>query len=126
MKSIYWLTQGNIIKVAQRSNLQKGTTVFIFDKGLLEDGISHITIFNDQKQPVCERLYFKKPVKQLGIKLNTAEKDYSTRKKVSITIENANTGVKKDSASLSMAVYRLDSLQSSDAPDINSFLLIDI
>ena len=113
-----------IIKVALSSSLQDGKAVFLFDKGLLGDGISHITIFNDQKQPVCERLYFKKPSKQLEIKLNTDQPSYTTRKKISINIGAGNTEIKNDSASLSMAVYRLDSLQSFDAPSINSYLLL--
>ena len=113
-----------IIKVALKNFTQNGKTVFIFDKGLLGDGISHITIFNDQKQPVCERLYFKKPSKQLEIKLSSNQPLYATRKKVSITIQPDDTGVKNDSASLSMTVYRLDSLQSFDAATINSYLLL--
>lgn len=113
-----------IIKVAESSYLQNGKAVFIFDKGLLGDGISHITIFNDQKQPVCERLYFKKPSKHMEIELNTDQQAYSTRSKMSINIQYGNTELKNDSASLSMAVYRLDSLQSPDAPAINSYLLL--
>ena len=113
-----------IIKVAVSSFLQDGKAVFLFDKGMLGDGISHITIFNTQKQPVCERLYFKKPSKQLEIKLTTDQPLYATRKKISINIQAGNTEIKNDSASLSMTVYRLDSLQSFDAATINSYLLL--
>ena len=113
-----------IIKVSFSKFLQNGKAFFLFDKALLGDGISHITIFNDQKQPVCERLYFKKPSKQLEIKLNSDEPVYSSRKKVTINIQPVNSGIKNDSASLSMTVYRLDSLQTFDAATINSYLLL--
>jgi hypothetical protein len=113
-----------MIKVAVSSFLQDGKAVFLFDKGMLGDGISHITIFNTQKQPVCERLYFKKPSKQLEVKLTTDQALYATRKKININIQAGNTEIKNDSASLSMTVYRLDSLQSSDAATINSYLLL--
>jgi hypothetical protein len=113
-----------IIKVSLGSFLQNGEAVFLFDKGMLGDGISHITIFNEQKQPVCERLYFKKPAKQLEIKLKSDKAEYRTRKKVSINIQTGNTGLKNDSSSLSMSVYLLDSLQSFDAASITSYLLL--
>jgi len=113
-----------IIKVAVSTIMQNGKAAFLFDKAALADGISHITIFNNQKQPVCERLYFKKPSKQLEIKLSTDQSSYTTRKKVNINIQPGNTEIKNDPASLSMTVYRLDSLQSPDAATINSYLLL--
>jgi len=113
-----------IKKVALSTFMQNGTAVFLFDKVALGDGISHITIFNNQKQPVCERLYFKKSSKQLEIKLNTDQSSYATRKRVNINIQSGNSEIKNDSASLSMTVYHLDSLQSPDASTINSYLLL--
>ncbi|MEP6595793.1 MAG: hypothetical protein ABJA71_07590 [Ginsengibacter sp.] len=108
-----------IIKVAVSTSWQNGKAVFLFDKEMLGDGISHITIFNDQKQPVCERLYFKKPGKQLEIKLSTDQSVYTTRKKISLTIQRDNSEI-----SLSLSVYRLDSLQSFNDANINSYLLL--
>ena len=113
-----------IIKVSEQAALANGKAVFIFDKEKLGDGISHITIFNDDKQPVCERLYFKRPAEELQIKLNTGKQVYSARKKVNVNIGVADTKIKNDSASLSMTVFRLDSLQSSEAPTIGSYLLL--
>ena len=113
-----------IIKVSLGTFLQNGKAVFLFDKAMLGDGISHITIFNDQKQPVCERLYFKKPSKQLEIKLSTDKAEYTTRKKVSINIQTDNTELKNDSSSLSVSVYHLDSLQTFNSATINSYLLL--
>ena len=113
-----------IIKVAVSSSLQDGKAVFLFDKGMLGDGISHITIFNTQKQPVCERLYFKKPARHLEMKLTTDQPSYTTRKKISINIRAGNTEIRTDSASLSMTVYLLDSLHAFDAATINSYLLL--
>ena len=47
--------------------------------------------FNEQRQPVCERLYFKKPKKPSTIQLHADGQVYTTRKKVSLTIQSANT-----------------------------------
>jgi hypothetical protein len=113
-----------ILKVAVTSSLQNGQAVFLFNKAALGDGISHLTIFNNQKQPVCERLYFKKPSKQLEIRLSTDKLSYSIRKRVNINIQISNSEIKNDSAGLSMSVYRLDSLQSPDAATITNYLLL--
>lgn len=113
-----------IIKASLTQSFQNGKAVFVLDKNLLDDGISHITIFNELKQPVCERLYFKKPSKQIDIKVSPDQDGYTTRKKVNINIQAGNISQKNDVVSLSMSVYRLDSLQTFDAADINSYLFL--
>ncbi|MEO6329505.1 MAG: hypothetical protein ABIO55_11250 [Ginsengibacter sp.] len=112
------------VKVASSSAMQNGKAVFVFDKKMLGDGISHLTVFNDKKQPVCERLYFKKPPKQLDLKISTDHLVYSVRNDVSFTAVAGSSDIKDDSASLSMTVYRLDSLQAINVADINTYLLL--
>ncbi|MEO8860805.1 MAG: hypothetical protein ABI358_05245 [Ginsengibacter sp.] len=115
---------GDDPKLSLGSFLQDGRATFIIDKAMLGNGISHLTIFNEFHQPVCERLYFKKPEKELEIKLNADQSNYIRRNDVNLNIAVGNNESEKDSVSLSMAVYRLDSLQSNDDPAINSYLLL--
>ena len=106
-----------VIKSGLASAMQNGNVVFTIDKAALGDGISHITIFNNKRQPVCERLYFKKPVSNLGLSAKTELPVYSTRKKISADV--AGQSIKtKETASISMAVYRIDALQQTE----NSFI----
>src|SRR5678815_2724897 len=111
IKEVYLLahTRGSL-KFASTASLQNGKATFSFDRSVLGDGVSQLTVFNDQRKPVSERLYFKKPGQNLSLSLNTDKPTYQTRKKVSIDVAAANA----DTASLSMAVYMLDSLQSID------------
>lgn len=103
--------------------LQNGAADFIIDKNILGDGISVITIFNQQKIPVCERLYFKKPAKQLKINVHTDLTVYHTRSKVNVQVGVDDTET-NDSASLSMSVYKIDSLQQLNDESISSYLLL--
>ncbi|MEP6846838.1 MAG: hypothetical protein ABI861_12580 [Panacibacter sp.] len=112
------------VKVAAAADLQNGKAVFVFDRSLLGDGISQITVFNDQKKPVCERLYFKMPAETLQLSLNTDQPVYTTRSKVNIDISSENIFPKNDASCLSLAVYRLDSLQSIDDHTIETYLLL--
>ena len=98
------------IKVCELQSTRESTCVFIVDKDKLGDGISHITIFNEDNQPVCERLYFKKPTDQLMLNVSVDQREYSIRRKVQLTVrsEQPFTG------SLSASVFRGDSIASNE------------
>jgi hypothetical protein len=109
-----------VIDVAEMHPIQKETT-FLLDKKALGDGISHLTIFDADRRPVCERLYFKRPAQPLAITLKTDRPDYPSRTKVTLET-NVQTATKAASANLSLAVYRLDSLASVEAGSIQTYL----
>jgi hypothetical protein len=84
----------NVLKDFQQSTITNGKAVFTIDKNKLADGISVTIVFNSGKQPVCERLYFKKPVAKLNIQSQTDKAEYATRKPVSFSINaTANSNV---------------------------------
>ncbi len=112
-------TKGDI-KSAQAKPLQSGRVQFDIDENLLGEGISQFTVFNNQQQPVCERLYFKRPKDQLYLQAKTNEANYATRKKVTLHVSSHN----KNSlpADLSVAVFRIDNLQAEEQNNIYSYL----
>jgi len=110
------------IKLVANAGLNNGVAIFTIDAAKLGDGISHITIFNDAKQPVCERLYFKRPAANLLIDAATDEQVYHTRKKVTVDIAAKDQGNNQLAADLSLSVYRLDSLQGIGHQDIRNYL----
>lgn len=112
-----------VMQVAEKQTLVNGVATFTIDKNKLADGLSTITIFNERQQPVCERLYFKKPQQVLAVAANSNAAQYGNRKRVALTVNtqhpNAQTG---SPANLSLAVYRLDSLQTIDPNSMLSYL----
>jgi len=112
---------GQYIKLAEGINLNNGTATLLLDKNKLGDGISHITLFNAQKKPVCERLYFKRP-QQLLINATADRLDYSIRDKVNIDIDVQSEAGKPKISDLSLSVYKLDSLQTAEPAQILSYL----
>jgi hypothetical protein len=122
IKEVYLLAHTReSLRFTATATLQNGKANFTFNKSVLGDGVSQITIFNDQRKPVSERLYFKKPAQLLSLSLSTDKSSYETRKKVDVDIAASNT----NTASLSMAVYRLDSLQAIDNDNtIETYLLL--
>ena len=113
------------IKAAVGTSLTNGTAHFKINKGDLGEGICHLTIFNNVRQPVCERLYFKRPAQRLLIEASADQQQYGTRKKININIQTKDTKGAVAGADLSMAVYRLDSLQTKDGGDIFSYLWLN-
>lgn len=111
-----------VIKSIKTAKLINGKAEFAIDKDLLGDGISDIIIFNDQLKPVCERLYFKRPVQQLQIALKADKAEYAKRDKVSLELQTTDQLHAAIDADLSLSVYLLDSVQKYDGSDIRSYL----
>jgi hypothetical protein len=110
------------VKLAENLYLNNGSATFIIDKSKLDAGITHFTVFNGNKQPVCERLYFIKSRQKLMVQANATQASYGIRKKVGIAYTSETQDGKPVTADLSMAVFRIDSLQKPEPLDIQSYL----
>ncbi len=121
--SVYLLvhTRGSV-KAAESAGIQNGLATFLIDREKLGDGISHFTIFNSNRKPVCERLYFKYPQKKVIVKIITDENIYKERQRINIDIFTNDQNDKPVDANLSMAVYRIDSLQLPTEGGISEYL----
>jgi hypothetical protein len=91
---------------------------FTIEKSRLHEGNTRFTIFDATGRPQAERLYFIAPRHNLDITANTDKQEYSTRQKVNLDISTQDTA----GARLSVAVYRLDSLQGYPSTDIVRYL----
>lgn len=110
-------TRGKIA-AAQALSITNGSASFTIDKSKLDEGVSHFTLFNAAQQPVCERLYMKRPTQKLDMEVAVAQPEYTSRKKVDITVLVKNA-IKQ--ADLSMAVYRVDSLETANPASIYTY-----
>ncbi|HMF72892.1 MAG TPA: hypothetical protein VK616_15545, partial [Flavitalea sp.] len=107
-----------LIAKAELQTLRQNKAVFILNKNELPDGISHFTVFNEQLEPLCERLYFTYPEKLLGIDLKGNQPEYNYRKRVAVSIQTSNNSGTPLSANLSMSVFRIDSLPGNQPAGI--------
>ncbi|WP_276480485.1 hypothetical protein [Paraflavitalea pollutisoli] len=123
-EEIFLFVQGHEeVKAAVKKALQNGEGRFTIDKNKLSEGVSQLTVFNDRRQPVCERLYFK-PVKE-KLTINTAgnKGEYNRRSAVDLSLQTYNFASGKTIPSnLSVSVYRIDSLPGHEQDDILSYL----
>ncbi|MES2732937.1 MAG: hypothetical protein V4714_14380 [Bacteroidota bacterium] len=110
------------LRQAELKRLEGGKAVFVLDKEKLGEGISHLTVFNADKQPVCERLYFKRPNRELGINVLSDKAQYATREKISLDFTSYASTQTALTANLSVSVFLVDSLQQKVKPQIESYV----
>ena len=108
-------------KFAEARPIQQEATLLI-DTKALGDGISHLTIFDGDRKPVCERLYFKRPKQPLTLALKSDHSQYDTRTKVTLEASVQTLSTKLAEANLSVAVYRVDSLNTAPSSTLPNYL----
>ncbi|QNH62005.1 MG2 domain-containing protein [Hymenobacter sediminicola] len=108
--------------VASRLQLLNGHAALAIDRKQLLEGISHFTLFTADQKPVCERLYFQPTARRLAIAARPEKTQYTVRDKVSLQLSTTDQQTQALSANLSMAVYRMDSLNSGSAASIGHYL----
>lgn len=113
--------QQTFLHVAAR--LQNGEAVIEWKESDMQEGITHLTLFNGARQPVCERLLFKFPRHSLQLIPELDKQHYITRDAVQLAVQSQSEDSKPLSGHLSVAVYKLDSLtQYAAGGDIYSYL----
>ncbi len=110
------------IDFSQSSRIENGNVVFSINKNGLKDGITQITLFNENRQPVCERLYFKRPAKKLVINAKADNPTYNKRSLVDIGLSTSDESSNSLAGNLSVSVYRLDSLHQPEQGNIFTYL----
>jgi hypothetical protein len=108
---------GQQVTVAAEATLANGRATFVVDKQRLRPGITHFTVFSG-RQPVAERLYFRRPAHGLAVRGSASAAAYGPRSTVRLQVSAPKP------AALSMAVYRLDTLSATAPADISSYLLL--
>jgi hypothetical protein len=109
---------GNKINAAlMQTTDDNGNTSFTIQKNNLASGVTHLTVFNSDKLPVCERLIFIKPA-QMQLSVSPDNATYTTRSPIKMNITTAGSS----EADLSMSVYLIDSLQMPDEENILNYL----
>jgi hypothetical protein len=114
----------NQVTYSEMHYLNDQKTTFTLNEKSFTEGISHITLFNADLQPVCERLFFKTPDNFLHVKINSDNAVYDLRRKVKLSIHASDSAGLIQNASLSLSVFKSDSLPLTSQKDILSYLLL--
>jgi hypothetical protein len=123
--SLVWLSvhTRQSLKKEEPATISGGEARFMIDTDILEDGISHFTVFTGEEVPVCERLWFKYPAR-LKMVLHPGQDSYASRQKVTLDLTTLDAAGLPVEMNASMAVVLEDSLQAPAETDIQNYLLL--
>jgi hypothetical protein len=113
-----------VVRIAEQATFQNGVAVFTVDAGRLDPGITQFTVFDANRQPVAERLYFTRPQATWKTEIQTDKKEYASREKISLSLRTLDQKGAPAPASLSLSVFRIDPVQVPDDVNIENYLLL--
>lgn len=116
-------TRNQIVESAAHT-LNAGHLTFAIPVSKLDDGISHITLFDHAMTPVCERLIFKAPEKKLILSAQTEKTQYDNRHRGKLVLTAENETNAMVNANVSVSIYKRDSLPSFHRSDIRTHVLL--
>lgn len=96
-----------VLSIAEKIPVNNDQAQFVVDKKRLGTGVTYFTVFDEAGKPLCERLFYNKPVPVTTINVQTDQALYEKRHQVSLAVTTANNPVP---LSLSASVFYLDSL----------------
>jgi hypothetical protein len=123
---VYLFAEAHQIRVvAQVQFLTNGAISFKIDKKDLREGVNHITLFDKNLHPVCERLFFKPLQKKLSLGITVSKEIFNTRQKVDLNfLAKSLSGSPLPGTVLSVAVARMDSLTQAGPASISEYLAL--
>ena len=123
--SVYLLVHARgIVSHTIAGQIKNGSCNLTIDKSKLNEGINIFTLFNQAQEPVCERLYFSYPKNVLETSLEIESPILEKRRKVNLQISTKG-GNTFTAANASMAVYKIDSIQSLDDNNIQNYIWLN-
>lgn len=118
-------TRGEVAYAAKAS-LVKKTLLFNIPRANLKDGISHITLFDEQGKPTAERLVFVNRTPLLDLQITSDKATYKPREKVELELTAKDAEGKPISGNFSIAVTDAGQVLEKEpyAANIHSYLLL--
>ena len=127
--------QNSYLVIHQRGNLvfekyessPKSNNSIRFPKTDLKDGVAHITLFDTEGRPVCERLIFiNNPNNHTDIEIQQSNLELGTREKTAITLNIKDRNGNALPSYLSMSIRDLSAFpHNSRAKNIKTWLLLN-
>lgn len=120
---VFTHTRNQIVN-SEASRLVNGEAIILIPDRNLGPGVSHITLFDESMNPVCERLIFKSPEEKITITPELTPGSYKNREKVKLSLNVLNEKALRENAEMSVSVYQLDSIPSFIQQSIGTYLLM--
>ncbi|HET6766606.1 MAG TPA: hypothetical protein VFH08_04380, partial [Chitinophagaceae bacterium] len=101
---------------------ENGVVSFLLDKKKIGKGVIYFTLFNSAGKPVCERLFYIKPLPPVSLKISSDKNIYGTRQKINLFFDVQDKRVDTTPYNLSASVFGIDTLQKTDQSGIFEYM----
>lgn len=123
-RTIYLLAHNRQrLKWVQALSLVAGKAVCTLPADSLGEGITQLTVFDDRRRPLCERLVFRPGINRRIVEATADKQSYNPRSEINIRLQPTEWNQKAGS-SISIAAFRIDSLQPFSYTDMRAWLLL--
>ncbi|MFN8354263.1 MAG: TonB-dependent receptor plug domain-containing protein [Spirosomataceae bacterium] len=95
--------RGQVCHAVKALMNRKGFLLTIPRTQIPDEGIVQLTLFDNQGQPLCERIMYERKKNHLTVKLNSNKTTYRTREKVQVEVEVKDANGKPVQGSFSLA-----------------------
>jgi len=95
---------GGEVRLSAKIPLARKTSLLNVPRNQLAEGINHLTFFDEQERPVCERLLWIADSSRLEVRVSPLKKTYKPREKVELEIIAQDLQGRPAKANLSLAV----------------------
>lgn len=99
------------------------STVFTIDKEKIGKGVTHFTLFSENGKPICERLFYIKPLSPaISLQIKADQATYKNRQKISLSVQAQYAKKINSPLDLSISVFPRDSLQAASRASIFEYM----
>lgn len=117
--------RGEIFLKHSKEDTDKTSYLIKFPTSELSDGVAHFTLFNQQGEPICERLTFiENPENDIDLTIKTDKSVYKLREEVDLEMSIFDTQAKPLQGNFSISVA-LDKSFEERTSNIKSWLLLN-
>ena len=100
--------------------------ILIVPKNMFEEGIAQFTLFDENDNPVCERLVFVETTDAISSpNISPSKKQYEKKELVELNISTDASVLPEPDANMSVAVAPVSEMSDKSETDIKSFLLLN-
>ncbi|WP_266367531.1 TonB-dependent receptor [Tellurirhabdus rosea] len=117
--------RGQIVHIAQ-GDIAKKSSISTIPRSKLPEGVIHLTLFDEQNRPVCERLVFADKGERLKVAITPSKATYAPREKVELDLAVTDPEGKPVRTNLSLAVVDGGQVLEKEpyAADLSTYLLL--
>jgi hypothetical protein len=118
--------RGNILFEAELNGQKTANKLILPNDKISQDGIVHLTLFDEKRIPIAERLVFVNQNRKINLNVKANKSQFQSREAIDLEINTTNSAGQAIETSLSMAVTDASQVsENAQNPNLRTYLLLN-